>query len=341
MPCPDPTTLKLLKEHKRDDMLFCVARRPGSARLYAGSSDSNVYLLDPLAEQLQLEVLSGHTSYVTGVAVAGCCVVSGAYDGQLIWWDLETHQQIRAVEAHQRWIRGVTATTDGTKVASVADDMVCRVWDAATADLVHELRGHELQTPHHFPSMLFTCAFSPDGSLLATADKVGHVIIWELATGKQLASVDAPQMYTWDPKQRLHSIGGVRSLAFSLDAARLAVGGIGQIGNIDHLGAAARVEVFDWKQGQRTHEFPGDEIKGLVERLAFCTDGHWLLGGGGDNGGFLKFFDLAASKVIHQDKAPMHVHDLVLNDACDTIYGVGHGKVAVWQLGSENSAAEG
>ena len=37
----------------------------------------------------------------------------------------------------------------------------------------------------------------------------------------------------------------------------LAVGGIGKIGNIDHLEGKARVEVFDWQKGERTHEFPG------------------------------------------------------------------------------------
>ena len=46
-------------------------------------------------------------------------------------------------------------------------------------------------------------------------DKLGHVIVWDADTGEQVVAVDAPVMYTWDKVQRLHSIGGVRSLAFS------------------------------------------------------------------------------------------------------------------------------
>ena len=36
-----------------------------------------------------------------------------------------------------------------------------------------------------------------DGRLLATCDKVGHLIVWEVATGDKLAAIEAPTMYTW------------------------------------------------------------------------------------------------------------------------------------------------
>jgi WD40 repeat protein len=194
------------------------------------------------------------------------------------------------------------------------------------------MRGHQEKTPHHFPSMLFACAFTPDGRHLATADKVGHIVVWEAATGKQAATLEAPVMYTWDPVQRRHSIGGIRALAFSPDGRLLAAGGIGKIGNIDHLEGKARVEVFDWARGQRTHEFPGDKFNGLVESLRFHPEGAWLLAGGGANDGFLMFFDLGAKKALRQEKVSMHVHDLVLGDGAATLYAAGHGKIAVFEM---------
>src|SRR5438552_257273 len=84
-------------------------------------------------------------------------------------------------------------------------------------------------------SKVYAVAFSADGYRLATGDKVGHVVVWDVESGKQLTTCEAPGMYTWDPVQRLHSIGGIRSLAFSPDGTRLAVGGMGKVGNIDHL----------------------------------------------------------------------------------------------------------
>jgi WD40 repeat protein len=332
MAAPDPARLKLVKDVPTRGIVFRMARVPGTARFFLGGSDFKVYEIDLSSPKPEPKELGAHASYVTGLALAGGVLVSGAYDGRLIWWDAASRSQIRSVEAHAKWIRNVVAAPDGRLLASVADDMVCRLWDIASGKMVQELHGHQEKTPHHYPSMLFTCAFSPDGKHLATADKVGHIVIWEVATGKSVTTLEAPVMYTWDPVQRRHSIGGIRSLAFSLDGKGLAVGGIGKIGNIDHLEGKARVEVFDWAAGQRTHEFPGEKFNGLVEALHFGPGNAWLLAGGGANDGFLMFFDLAAKKALRQEKVAMHVHDLALDESSETIYAAGHGKVAVFSL---------
>ena len=330
-----PENLKVVKEVGRKEIFLSVARQANSNRVFLGASDAKIYEYDVMAEKPEPYELVGHESYVTGTAFAGKYLISGAYDGRLIWWDTETRQQIRAVHAHSKWIRGVTASPDGKHVLSVADDMLCRIWDVDNGTLVRDLIGHAPRTPHHFPSMLYTCAISADGRLVATADRVGETIIWDFANGRRLATLEAPIMYTWDPKQRIHSIGGIRSVAFSADGQLIAVGGIGTIGNIDHLDALARIEIFDWQTGEHVHQLKGDTYKGLVERLAFHPSGDWLLAAGGDHGGFIQFYNLADGKIIKQAKAPMHVHDFVLNETQDTIYAAGHGKAVVWSLRDE------
>ncbi len=329
MPAANPEKIKVLKQLARSDIVFALARKPGTGQLFCGGSDFTVYEIDVDQPKPEAKELGRHASYVTGLALAGTTLVSGGYDGRLIWWNIESRSKVREVDAHRKWIRAVAAAPNGTVVASVADDMVCRLWDVESGRLIHELRGHEELTPTHFPSMLFACAISPDSRHLATGDKVGHITVWDVESGQSLTTIEAPGMYTWDPVQRHHSIGGVRSLAFSPDGTRLAVGGSGKISNIDHLDGKARVEVFDWKKGERAHEFTSDKFKGLVEYLGFHPRGDWLLAaGGGDKDGFLTFFDLAANKVLAQEKAPMYVHDLALNEKGDTIYAVGHRKIA-------------
>lgn len=329
---PGPETLKLVKEHQRPVVTFAVARLADTDTVYLGCSDFRVYSADLAAAKFEPKELYAHESYVTGVALAGLTLVSGGYDGKLVWCDVTTGELVRTVEAHAKWIRRVAASPDGKLVASAADDMVCRVWDAETGKLVRELRGHRERTPQNFGSMLHALTFSPDGKLLATGDKVAHVVVWDVETGRELGACDAPVMYTWDKVQRLHSIGGVRSLAFSPDNRWLAVGGTGKIGNIDHLEAKSRIEVFDWRAGERHAEFVG-ERQGIVNRMAFSPCGSWLAAAGGAGEGFLLFYDVAAKKSLRQDKLPMHAHDFHLTDDGRELVCVGHNRVTQHRLG--------
>lgn len=333
MPAPNPDTLKLAKDFSRPVIVFGVARKAGTGAVYLACSDFKVYAGDLTAAKFEPKELYGHESYATGVALAGNTLVSGGYDGKLVWWDAEAGKVVRTTDAHTKWIRKVVASPDGKFVTSVADDMACKVWDAGTGKLVHDLRGHKEKTPHDFTSMLYAVAYSADGSLLATGDKVGHVAVWDAKTGAQVGACEAPVMYTWDKQQRLHSIGGIRSLAFSPDGKQLAVGGMGKVGNIDHLEGKARVEVFDWKAAKQTAEFPGDKFAGLVNRLAWAPDGSWLLGAGGAGEGFALFFDVAAKKTLRQEKVMMHVHDFDLSPDAKELVCVGHNKVTLHTLG--------
>ena len=338
----DPRKLKVTRKFGISGIAFCTARVPETGRLLFGNSDFKVYEVDALAEKNQPTAFEaeGHRSYVTGVALSGQTLVSGSYDGQLIWWNTETKAPVRSVEkAHARWIRQVTVSPDGHLVASVADDMVGRIWDVESGKLVHELKDHKEETPNAFPSMLYAVAFSPDGRYLATGDKVGHIVVWDVESGQKVGSVEAPVMYTWDPRARRHSIGGVRSVAFSHDSKLLAAGGIGTIGNIDHLGGPSRVEVFDWQKGERVHEISDDKLQGLVEQIEFDPSGEWLMAAGGDHGGFVSFYSVATGKLIQQEKAPMHVHQVAMNETYDTAFAVGHGQIAVFEFKSNRPAA--
>jgi WD40 repeat protein len=326
---PNPDKLKLAKDHAFKGVVFGIARVPNTARAYLGASDFKVYEVDLAADKLEPKELYAHESYVTTVALAGNTLVSGGYDGKLVWWDAETKKQIRSIDAHSKWIRKAVVSPDGKYLASVADDMVLRVWDTANGAKVHELRGHQEKTPTHFGSMLYAVAWSMDGSMLATGDKIGHVVVWDAKTGGQLATMEAPVMYTWDPVQRLHSIGGIRSLAFSPDGKLLAVGGTGKIGNIDHLEAKTRVEIFNIADKKQVGEFVGDKAQGIVNHLQFAPDGSWLLGAGGAGDGCLLFIDVIGKKFLRQEKLAMHCHHVALNEASDTIYTVGHNKITI------------
>jgi WD40 repeat protein len=329
----DPTKLKVAKDVGRTDVLFHLARMPGTSRVFVGSSDFKLYELDLQAEKPEAKEVGSHSSYVTSVALAGKSLVSGSYDCKLSWWDIDSGKAIRSVDGHTKRVRMIVASPDGKLVASVADDMICKLWNVADGKMVRELKGHDVMTPHHYPSMLYAAAFSRDGKLLATGDKTGKVCVWNVADGKQLGTLDASGVYTWDPTQRRHSIGGIRSLAFSPDGKRIVVGGMGKVGNIDHPDAPGRLEVFEWPSAKKLYDLQTEsKLKGMFEQLAFNDDGSWLVGAGGGYAGFIAFIDVNNGKIIFQDTAPMHVHGLSLAESGDTIYASGHNKLVRWEM---------
>jgi WD40 repeat protein len=328
----NPEALKLVKDYGRPSITFAIARLPKSDRVFLGSSDFQVCEGDLTASKFEPKTLYKHESYVNSLTLAGKTLVSGGYDGKLIWWDTQANKEIRKVDAHSKWIRRVISSPDGQFVCSIADDMLGKVWEASTGKLVRTLQGHELETPNNFGSMLYAVAYSADGKRIATGDKVGKVFVWDSQTGKQLAVLEAPVMYTWDPTQRRHSIGGIRSLAFSPDGAFLAVGGTGKIGNIDHLEAKGRVEIFDWAGGKRVSELTASKSQGLVNKLQFAPDGSWLLGCGGAGEGFFLFIESTGKKILKEEKLNSHAHDFTLSEDSSTIYTVTHSRVMIHKM---------
>lgn len=331
----DPNTIKPTKTLKLPGDLLSVARIPDTQRLFVGSSDGKIYDVDLAAEKPQPKEWTGHASYVSGLVLAGKLLISGGWDRKLIWWDAETHEPVRTLEqAHRKWIRHVAVAPDGRTVASVADDMVCRLWDTATGKSVHELRGHAEKTPQHFPSKLYTCAFSADGSHLATGDHVGRILIWEVATGKQADQIDAPAFYHWDFDRNNHSAGGVRSLAFTPDGKQLAAGGINNT-DVAIIQGVPLVQVFDRQTRQKTQEFRvGSNY--VFENLRFHHEGAWLVGaaGGAQGPSKLVFFDLEKKKVSADVAVPMPVFGMTINETSDVIYGAGRGQLVQWEMKS-------
>lgn len=328
-------TLKRTAEWTSQDILFCIEQDCENARLWVGSSDFKVYEVDMSQEKpRRLEFEGQHQSYVTGLVRLGQTLVTSSYDRHLNWWDVVERKLIRRVPAHAGWIRRVIASPDGQRVISIGDDMQCKVWSVETGESIASFSDHKPMTPHHFPSMLYAVASSRDGKWLATGDKVGHVAIWDAQRFEKVGELEAPIMYTWDPKARLHSIGGIRSLAFSPDGERLAVGGTGKIGNIDHLEGPARLEVFNRATCQRDLEIEDKNKKGLIEQIHWSADQTSILTAGGDNNGFITIYDAKSGELLHSEGQNGHIHGIACDDMLTNIFAASHERISRWAVGS-------
>ena len=332
MPLPTPRRLKASSSSSRAPTSSSPWRGSrGTSQLFCGGSDFPVYEIDLDQAKPEAKELGRHDSYVTGLALAGATLVSGGYDGRLIWWDVESRSKVREVDAHRKWIRarGGRARRHCRRQRGRRHGLPAlggreRPDDPRAA----RPRGADAEPLPLDALRLRDLARRPpsgDRRQGRPRQRLGPRI--RSAAGRARGA----GLYTWDPVQRRHSIGGIRSLAFSPDGA--AAGRRRHRQDLQHRSPGRQGPGRSLRLASRasgTHEFVSDKFKGMVEYLGFHPAGDWLLAaGGGDKDGFLIFFDPAGKKVLAQEKVPMYVHDVALNETGNTIYAVGHRKIAV------------
>lgn len=329
MPDTPAIAIQSTKEFALPGDHYGLARVPDTDRVFVGGHTGQVQLVDLAAEKPTPIAWDAHVSYVTGLVVTAKHLVSSGSDHQAIWWDRETRERVRAVP-HPKWVRHLSLSPDGRILASVCDDMVCRLWDAESGKPIRELKGHAPLTPFDLASKLYASAFSRDGRLLATVDQAGHAFVWETATGKRLADVHAPHFYTHDTNG--HTYGGIRTVDFSPDGRLIALGGnlAGDTSTI--IGSKSLMQVYDWQSGRQTAECQaGGNF--FYERVRFHHAGRWLLGAGGaGDGAKLVLFDLEKQTLLAEAKLPSPVFDLVLSATSDVCFTAGRGKVCKWSI---------
>jgi len=131
----------------------------------------------------------GHTKDVLSVAfsVDNRQIVSGSRDKTIKLWNTlgECKYTIGDPEGHKEWVSCVrfSPVTTNPIIVSGGWDKVVKVWSLNTCKLKNNLIGHT--------GYINTVTVSPDGSLCASGGKDGVAMLWDLAEGKRLYSLDA------------------------------------------------------------------------------------------------------------------------------------------------------
>ena len=271
-----------------------AAFSPDTMLLATGDSEGTIKIWDltPSREVFTIFHPEGYTSWFALNPDGGSLVMTGESPVLPEVWKIpqteldeaaDLPRKLVTLEGHQRPVRGMTYSPDGSLIASGSDDGTARIWDVKTGEQLGTFTGHR--------SEVLWVVFSPDGTRLVSAGEDKTIRIWEVKTGKELFTLerhhagvviavfspDGTRFATgandesakiWDTAsgQELFNLahpGTVYGVAFSPDGKRLATASNAEI-----------VKVWDALSGQELFSFSGHTSS--IVSIVFSPDGKRL-----------------------------------------------------------------
>jgi WD40 repeat protein len=331
--------MRLVGHHRN---LRALAMSGDGKRVACADSGATIKIWDAL-RGTELITLAGPKRGISCLALNqdGTRIVGGCSHHSIHLWNAQTGREMFEITGNFGFIRSLSFSPDGRHVLCGGDDGAVHVWDAVSGEAIISLNGNfggvksitfspkgtPLVTGHSSgkivlwralegtefrklsaPDVINCVTLSPDGTLVASANRNRTVTVWDIKTGKKL----------WNLKEHLHTPGlamstlnKVNAVAFSADSSRIVSGAFdrtlkvwditsgselitltGHRSSVNSVAVSRNgdlivsgssdmtVKVWDAKNGTELNTFPGHE--GVVTSVAISLDGKRVASGGED-----------------------------------------------------------
>jgi WD40 repeat protein/serine/threonine protein kinase len=186
-------------------------------------------------------------------------------------WDAITGGLARTMTGHSDRVYAIAFSPDGRLLATGSRDTTIRLWDAATGACVRTLEPHG--------TWIRSVAFSPDGTRLVsgsggelfTPRRHGEVILWAVASGREIRRFAGPHDRTY-------------GVAYRPDGKQIA-----------SVNCESNLKLWDPETGALERRLTGHSY--YIECVAYSPDGRTLATGSRDHTAIL--WDVASGRVLH------------------------------------------
>lgn len=155
------------------DGKLIVSASDGTIRIWNSNDGSFIKLLNYHSSDHSTDAIS-HVAFFE----KDTHIVSTAYNGEVVIWDIASGEKSYSWKHKSDVIRGATISPDEQRIAftTIYPHQGIYLCNIKTGEIVNTLKGHT-QTVN-------SVAFSPDGSLLASASDDNTIICWGAETGE-------------------------------------------------------------------------------------------------------------------------------------------------------------
>jgi WD40 repeat protein len=187
-------------------------------------------------------------------------LITGAVDGILRIYDMETGQTLTSLPGHSGEIRSLALHPFGSQIASAGSDSMVRLWDFDVVVQTRDLTGHD--------GPVWFANFDSEGRRAVSASGDGTARIWDAHSAETLLVLKHGSPVT----MALFTPDGKRTIT---------------------AGADRKIKVWDAESGKMLDELTGHT--GTVTALDISPDGRHLLSAGADH--LVKLWELAPGGV--------------------------------------------
>jgi len=124
-------TLKMSGNKNKEDISHLVFTADGRQIIVARGRNEGVLGLWDLAKGREIRTFSGHSQFITAVALSADekRIASGDWGGTIKLWDIPSGRELKTFKGHSGEIKSLAFSPDGKNLLSASQDGTTRLWD--------------------------------------------------------------------------------------------------------------------------------------------------------------------------------------------------------------------